>query len=57
MMEENGVDDINRLGGSEGTIQQALNELKEKKSSVDQVSRERRITRRSSPATFHRSLL
>lgn len=38
MMEENGVDDIGQLGGNEGTIQLALNALKEKKGNVDQVS-------------------
>lgn len=37
MMEENGVEDLSQLGGSEGTIQLALDALKEKKSSVDQV--------------------
>eukprot|EP00752_Nemacystus_decipiens_P006021 g5438.t1 len=37
MMEENGVEDISRLGGSGGTIQLALDALKEKKGSVDQV--------------------
>lgn len=36
-MEENGVEDIDQLGGSGGTIQLALDALKEKKSSVDQV--------------------
>lgn len=37
MMEENGVEDISQLGGSGGTIQLALDALKEKKGSVDQV--------------------
>lgn len=37
MMEENGVEDISVLGGSGGTIQLALDALKEKKGSVDQV--------------------
>lgn len=47
MMEENGVEDISQLGGSGGTIQLALDALKEKKSSVDQVRRrEHSLTRR-----------
>lgn len=37
MMDENGVEDISQLGGSGGTIKLALDALKEKKSSVDQV--------------------
>lgn len=37
-MEENGVEDLNRLGGKDGIIQVALDELKQKKSSVDEVS-------------------
>lgn len=41
-MDESGSDFVNHLGGSEGTIQQALDELKQKKSSVDQVRDEGR---------------
>lgn len=37
MMEENGVEDVSKLGGSGGVIQLALDALKEKKGSVDQV--------------------
>lgn len=36
-MMENGVEEMKQLGGSGGTIQVALDALKEKKSSVDQV--------------------
>lgn len=38
-MEENGgsMEDANHLGGSNGAIQLALDELKQKKGSVDQV--------------------
>ncbi|CAB1103400.1 unnamed protein product [Ectocarpus sp. CCAP 1310/34] len=36
-MESNGVEEMNQLGGSGGTIQLALDALKEKKGSVDQV--------------------
>ncbi|CBJ27349.1 conserved unknown protein [Ectocarpus siliculosus] len=36
-MERNGVEEMNQLGGSGGTIQLALDALKEKKGSVDQV--------------------
>lgn len=39
MMEENGVEYVGQLGGSGGTIQLALDALKEKKSSVDQVGK------------------
>lgn len=38
-MEENGVEEMMQLGGSGGTIQFALDALKEKKGSVDQVGR------------------
>lgn len=37
-MDDNGVEDLSHLGGSGGTIQIALDELKQKKSSVDQVT-------------------
>lgn len=37
MMDENGVEEVGQLGGSGGTIQLALDALKEKKGSVDQV--------------------
>ena len=37
MMEDNGVEDVSQLGGSGGGIQLALDALKEKKGSVDQV--------------------
>ncbi|CAM9443751.1 unnamed protein product, partial [Laminaria digitata] len=36
-MDDNGVEDLRHLGGSGGTIQVALDALKQKKSSVDQV--------------------
>lgn len=43
-MEENGVEEVGKLGGSGGTIQLALNALKDKKGSVDQVKeREERV--------------
>lgn len=37
-MDDNGVEDLSNLGGSGGTIQLALDALKQKKSSVDQVT-------------------
>lgn len=37
-MDDNGVEDLSHLGGSGGTIQLALDALKQKKSSVDQVT-------------------
>jgi len=47
MMEENGADYVGHLGGSEGTIQLALNALKEKKGNVDQVKLNSPLTDRS----------
>lgn len=37
-MDDNGVEDLSHLGGSGGTIQLALDALKQKKGSVDQVT-------------------
>lgn len=36
-MEDNGTENMANLGGSQGAIQTALDALKQKKSSVDQV--------------------
>lgn len=55
-MDRSESDFVNNLGGSEGTIQRALNELKQKKSSVDQVRNESRYQASTLPIKLRESL-
>lgn len=55
-MDRSESDFVNHLGGSDGTIQQALDELKQKKSSVDQVRDKIRYQAPTFPLKLRESL-